>query len=878
MLASILIFFFLVHYSKSTFPPNGINYNDYGSKIAMNELILVEVQNENNPPTFLVQFSPYNNTPNSFQCSISYQNITDHYIYTVALAKNQTQFFFVGELINGQNGTFIGVVKYNSSASTCDTSFSFSLQYFFNYTHQEYYVIGIEPKGRFAYGFSNEFIYIYDSQMNSIVNLWNGNLTWLHNSFMPHAVQLTGTFGITAGFIRNPLNTKTIYIPIIYLINFNSSNNYPIIVDQYLPNATFGTWQDLLSNSDAETYFAKYDMSISIDNKGNILVGMQFINRIFYLSVNLTQPMKLNFISRNTNGRSLGNGKAVAWLDNGIAAILVNIYSLTYQWSSSEINFYDILNNGYNTNSTPLSVFPNNHQLLPFSFSSILVNIISSPSSLALLDNLGNILVLNPTLPGFYPSVVDTGTIPVFTVPQPCLPGTYKNQTGVYDCSLCPSGTKNHGNSSLQCLPCSKNSFCPLGSVDEVPYSALHTIVQVQPYPESPESTIFDEILIQNMFNIGTGHCLRVSPLFWTLMVATFVIIMIIIMGILKICIDHPRSKKIRHRLKWLFKHTDLINEGELWIGGLASFCLIILVCFAYSFSGQFLKQYPLEYTSDSNFACDVSLRNAKFQTNIQSLSIPAAEFEQNMINSLNNQTFTLNVDFINTIMDCSVVSLQALYGTRWLSIRWSTCNNINSILSLSIPLSYQQISVQIFLADIQTIGGLRIGLSGPGDENEHYNRRELYFYQSFYKNGQILAQTLPIVLDITKVINETAPMIGEESDFSGIYIPTFTMDSNSLFLTADQYMSLNTTLTTFTIDIHETPYYIKNMQQPIAKSSEIIFHNLLFTIVCLEIFGLGFLLYKLIIKPICCFLFPQHFRKKNKIVHNEGIKNIIAF
>jgi hypothetical protein len=696
---------------------------------------------------------------------------------------------------------------------------------------------------------------------------------------MPHAVQLTDSFGITAGFIRNPVNTQTIYIPIIYLINFNSSNNYPIIVDQYLPNATVDTWQYLLTNSDADSYSPKYDMSISIDNNGNILVGMQFVNRVFLLSVNLTQPIKLNFISRNTNGRSLGNGKAVAWLDNGIAAILVNTYSLTYQWSSSQINFYDIQNYVYNTNSTPLSIFPNNHQLLPLSFSPILVNIVSSPSSLAFLDDQGDILVLNPTLPGFYPSPVDTGIIPIFTSPQPCLAGMYKNQTGVYDCILCPTGTKNPGNSSLECIPCSTDSFCPLGSVSEVSYSALQSILQVQAYPESPESTIFDEILIQNMFNIGTGRCLRVSPIFWTLIIASFAIIMIIIMGILKICIEHPRSKKIRHNLKWLFRHTDLINEGELWIGGLASFCVIVLVCFAYSFSAQFLKQYPLEHTSDSYFACDLSLRNAKFQTNIQSLSIPATELEQKMMDLLNNQTFNLNVDFINTLMDCSVVSLQTLYGTRWITSRWSTCNNHNSILSLSIQLSYQKISVQIFLADIQIIGGLRVGLYGPGNESEHYNLQELNFYQSFFKNGEVLAQNLPIVLDITKVINETAPMVGEQSDFSGIYIPTFTTDSNSLFLTGDQYISSNSTSTTFTINILETPYYVKNLEQPIAKSSEIIFHNLLFTIVCLEIFGLGFLMYKLLIKPICCFLFPQHFRKKNKIVHNEeGIKHVIAF
>jgi len=128
-----------------------------------------------------------------------------------------------------------------------------------------------------------------------------------------------------------------------------------------------------------------------------------------------------------------------------------------------------------------------------------------------------------------------------------------------------------------------------------------------------------------------------------------------------------------------------------------------------------------------------------------------------------------------------------------------------------------------------------------------------------------MLAQSLPIDLDITKVINETLPMIGEESDFSGIYIPTFTIDPNSLFLSTNQYVFSNLTLTTLTIDILETPYYVKNLQQPIAKSSEIIFHNLLFTTVCLEIFGLVFLLYKLAFKPLCHLLFPERFAKNNE-------------
>ncbi|CAF1292291.1 unnamed protein product [Didymodactylos carnosus] len=185
-------------------------------------------------------------------------------------------------------------------------------------------------------------------------------------------------------------------------------------------------------------------MSTSINERGNVLIGMQFINRVFLFSVNITNLIKLTYISKNTNGRSLGNGKGAAWLENGtIAAILVNTYSLSYQWSSSQIFLYDIQTNGYNSNSTPLSVFPNNHQILPQSLNSIFLNIISSPLSLALLDYQGSILIFVPTPPDFYLSVSNTGSMPLIIPQQPCMPGTYNYQTGNIDRILCPTGQKS---------------------------------------------------------------------------------------------------------------------------------------------------------------------------------------------------------------------------------------------------------------------------------------------------------------------------------------------------------------------------------------------------------------------------------------------------
>ncbi|CAF2570720.1 unnamed protein product [Rotaria sp. Silwood2] len=786
----------------------------------MNEILLVQAQNAHNPPRFFIQFSPYNNTQSSSQCFINYpENSQNYYVYTAAVGKrpnkNPKQFFFAGEWINGSSRPFIGVATYNltnhlsDSPNSCANSFSYSIQYLDNYDHQEYYVIGVEPKGLLAYGFSNAFVTIFDSQNVSTLESWNSSLTWSNSSFIPRAVEISDNFGIIAGFVQNDSKERVKYSPIIYLLNFNSSNRRPIIVDKYIATATPGTWQDLLTYSTANIYSAKNSMSISINSRSDVLVGMPFINRVFLLSVNISDPRKLTYRSRNTGGRSLGNGKSVAWLDDGnLAAILVNTYSLMYQWSSSQIFFYDMVSTTYNSNSTPLSVFPNYHQLVPDSFSSVFLNIISSPTSLILMDDMGNLLIFNPTPPGYFPSITNTGSVPLITSEEGCLPGMYKDQYGINDCILCPTGTKNPGNSSIKCMLCANESFCSLGSVDEIPKSALENIVQVIAYPKSPESTIFEEILIGNMFNIKEGHCVVVSPLFWALIVAAIDVLILIVIAVLHFCVHHQKASRVKKKIQYIFKRTDLIGEGEMWLGGLASLSLVVMVCFACSFSNMFYHQYPFETSSGSYFDCEQLIRNAKFETGLQSLAIPRTHTEKPMFDLLDEQNLMLHVDFINTLVMCDSISLRGLFGTTWSTIRWSTCENVRSILYLSIPLPFQLISVEIILADIQIIGALRIGLSGPSYQEELYNLKQFNAFQSFSKNGDILAQTLNVGLSLTKVINETVPMKGEESSYTGIYIFTPKTKSDNLYVSKDQYIQSTAMETVLKIEIDETPLF----------------------------------------------------------------------
>ena len=197
------------------------------------------------------------------------------------------------------------------------------------------------------------------------------------------------------------------------------------------------------------------------------------------------------------------------------------------------------------------------------------------------------------------------------------------------------------------------------------------------------------------------------------------------------------------------------------------SVAIIALVSFAFAFSAGYLKQYPSENADPSSFACDTDIRNAKFDTSLLSLSIPPSEEEQVMFDLLNKQEFRLHVDLLNTLVTCTSLSVnQVLGGGRTLTspLPITACtNDLNGSLTTTISLPYQGMTVQLVIADIQLIGGVRIGLSGDGTEVEHHILRELNFRQTFSINDRTLAQTATINLQLTKVrVKERVYRIGQ--------------------------------------------------------------------------------------------------------------------
>jgi hypothetical protein len=314
----------------------------------------------------------------------------------------------------------------------------------------------------------------------------------------------------------------------------------------------------------------------------------------------------------------------------------------------------------------------------------------------------------------------------------------------------------------------------------------------------------------------------------------------------------------------------------------------------AYAFAISYLNQYPSEKVGPSTFACDETIRNAKFATNLQALAVPVSDVEQPMFDMLNTQNFTLYLDFINTVSSCRILSVVEVVESSTTSLPLISCSDSNGTLSASVFLPQHDIIIRATLSDIQLVGGVRVGLSGPSVQNDTYALQELDFRQPFYSlSAGTLAQTATISMALTKVssmvkyysnyslsaqvVNETEPLSDGDSEFEGIWYPTFTYSLNQMFMTAGSYVSsANLTSTTLTIYITETSYYIKNVQSPIAKLPEIIFHTLLFAFLCLEICALAFLITKLLLIPlyhkiaVVCFhrhinsVLPEHEMKSN--------------
>ena len=856
----------LMKIASSTFDPEWDSFDAFGMKLAANDYVIAAARNDFSQ--FVLQFGPFDVNNISQPCKIDYPGLSTgdiNFIYNIAVGKQinasntpLTTVVFAGENYNAVNsskkGPFIGRL-YNHSGMSC--TMSSNIEYFATLNnHEEYSVLGVNPSGTFAYGFGRSFGVIYNLNTNTIVKSWQNDTTFWPNSsyFLPHAIDISDTnYAIVAGFDKQIATGS--YLPVVHLLRMNTTSVH--VTDTWIYSSINLTWQSSMKNWDADLFHSKYTMSVSIDSHSdNVLVGIQSMNTVFRFEVDDASD-RLNYSSSRWNGKHLGYGKSVAWLNEGSTiVVLANQYSLQYAWISSNTYLY---NRSDTTMTTVESFFPSDTMPAWDQLNPILISLVTTSNHIVTLDNNGQVYVIRSTPPGYYSvTCVDLEQNPAFSSFTPCPPGTYKTHSGFELCSLCPVGTSNSLYSlSTMCIPysCSDTSFCPLGSIinDTYPTIMIQTS-QAVAYPGAPDSDVFDDILMEHVFTLGySSNCLAKSPIFWGLFLACIACAILITMGLLKYS---TRSIRIRKKLKRFFQQVDLVNHGEFWVTGLASFSLIIILTFSYYFSYSFLHQYPTETVGDSTFTCSSQLRNAKFVSNIQPLTIPRNDEQEPVFELLDEQELILTVDFVNTIINCSHIEVQEYFHSIYHPVENNcTQDQEQYMISVSIPVTRHSGQFQYIVNDVNPIGGLRLSVTGDAKEllEEHYYAaQEVQYSQPLHSYGQTVSHNATIKLMLTKLINLTEPLqLGGVHKFVGIWLPALLSQTSDLFRHREEAETYTLSITTLSVIISESSYYVWNQQLPISRSTEIIFHNLLFTIVCLELFGLGYLISKLIFLPI---------------------------
>lgn len=472
----------------------------------------------------------------------------------------------------------------------------------------------------------------------------------------------------------------------------------------------------------------------------------------------------------------------------------------------------------------------------------------------------------------------------IFGTVSPCSPGTYKNDnTSISPCLLCPADTKAPKYGSEQCEACSKPLNCPLGLIDDqIDYPR---ILQIVTYPESPDSTSFDDIILSNIFSFD---CLHNSPIFWMFMVISIVTLFFIIISVFSL---FTRMLHYRLRIIRIFKHVDLVGEGHLWIGGLVSCGILVLIIFATLFSLKYTQLYPMEQIKYSSSTCNRQIYNAKFTSGLQLLALPKSDDERPMFELLDEQPFNLTLNLINTLINCLEINIEQTAGGKFTNWPWFGCSkdDKNATATLVIPLPSHLTVTTINLPVLYSVGSVRVCLQGRNKttSDNRYQLRELVVCEVFSDDNHSMRQNAEFDITLTKVINRTEPFeSGELPIYSGLWIPMITSQGAiTKFIWMPGQDDFRRTLSyssAIIIRAIESQFYIQNKQEPIARKFEIFFHNVLFIGVILELFALIFLINRLIILPIIrlilnwfnkCYLFDQSFSNSDHMTYNTTTK-----
>ncbi|CAF3431595.1 unnamed protein product, partial [Rotaria sp. Silwood2] len=227
----------------NTFIPDTADYDAYGIKIALNDILFVEAR--------VVPRGSASANSSAYKGN------------------------YIGVWINRDPQSVPSYVTTQNPFS-CDYFKVESLEFISSYEHQEFFIIAIEPYGQYAIGIATDFIFKYEPfpvstiRSKSTVDVWPNNVT-----FFPCATDASELFTIVAGFVEHSAQSRVRATPTVYVI----SNNNLTVLSSWFYSATNSSWQSYLTYSGVDAWNKKYTMSVNInvDDPTRILIGMPFL-------------------------------------------------------------------------------------------------------------------------------------------------------------------------------------------------------------------------------------------------------------------------------------------------------------------------------------------------------------------------------------------------------------------------------------------------------------------------------------------------------------------------------------------------------------------------------------------------------------------------
>lgn len=837
----------------------------HGVRIASNDQLTVFARNIDGGYVVL-----YSMGGQLYNCTMAYPD-PDYYVYSLDVMRNKNEtnltntytFVQVAENKTNNSGDRLSVVTVVAHYPKCNASFNHT--HIWNGIHQEYMNVKVDPRGQYAYVFADSFVLSFDIARNQIHEL---NSSFPH---LPRAFDLTDTWAVVAGlgFYYN-------YVyPMVYLVQLQPLS---CITEIYPP------FEVMFDGIYTAVYARANEMSVALNPRRDVaLIGFPLYDTIWLVTVDAASSNSIQWNITLTNQTAwptsgIGFGRSVTWIDDD--TIVVTVLNVPNRpWSQSELWIFDI--NQPLTN--PVVVFPNSQQRLILTRSPLFLHTVFSPGYLFVLTDQRNML-LYPSTPAGYTSIWNSFSFyPTYLHlwPSHCVAGTYKSEPGFGPCIVCPPQTRNpanYGQPGAACTPCAPNTFCPLGSTDDVLLDALPSYTQSYAYPDMPDVNNYDDLLLQNMFVIpSSSSCIVLSPIFWALVVIGLCFLIWFIMALLKSRRFHSATR-CRSRAKKIFQGVDVINEGERWLGGLFSFAAMILMGFSYWFAATYIQLYPIETSGSMNAACDHTLRNAMFSNGLQ-LPLPIVDRGRWAIfDLLDEQPFTMTVDLVNTRAPCSSITVQQdRPSVNYLLLKVQSCgldSSSNGTRSLSFALPPDPTTVQLNITGTYFIGGIRLCLRGPGLTEDVNTLHPLDTCQFYSTMNDTLGHAVIIPIALIKTINQTKPLeVGGNTLYDGRWTATWNTPSGLsdqlIYEQNGDYLRYASYQTVVTITLIEQPFFLLNTQQPIIRNAELAFHTLLFTSLIIELFGFAFLFVQLAIVPIVgCIL--HHWRRRKRTMSTE--------